>query len=256
MRQPRHLGRAPEGVPLPPNGEIDFRTRETILRSLPRFLDNGTVLYRDHKVMLYKFLLCRADVVQTDHLKKTILLESLADRAVSRIRDNAPIEDCYRNGTFDQFSVLIREVFCPDNESILVHSKFIAYTQVRQQDIQSYLTNKMALFNLAFASNEQSFNTLMLHVIKGLCNNAIRRMVWRANPKTEVALRAAVVEATVAERDAWNGGYSESSSSNRLVMISSARRTMGDLPDGDRCSAREGPTVFQMSAERAHPEGV
>ena len=55
---------APEGVPLPPDGEIDFRTRETILRSVPRFLDNGTVLYRDHEVMMSKFLLCRADVVQ------------------------------------------------------------------------------------------------------------------------------------------------------------------------------------------------
>ena len=105
-------------------------------------------------VTIVLVLLCCTDVVQTDHLKKTILLESLAGRAVSMIRDNAPIEDCYRNGTFDQFSVLIREVFCPDNESILIRSEFIAYTQGRQQDVQSYLTNKMALFNLAFAPNE------------------------------------------------------------------------------------------------------
>ena len=48
--------------------------------------------------------------------------------------------------------------------------------------VQSYLMNKLALFNLAFTSNEQSFNTLMLHMIKGLCNNAVRRMVRRANP--------------------------------------------------------------------------
>ena len=121
--------------------------------------------------MLSKFLLCRADVVRTEHMKKTILLESLAGRAVSRIRDKVPIEDCYQHGTFDQFQVMIREVFCPDNESILVRSEFIAYTQGRQQDVQSYLTNKLALFNLAFSSNEWSFNTLMLHVIKGLCNN-------------------------------------------------------------------------------------
>ena len=176
----------------PPNEELDFRTRESILRSVPRFRDDGSLLYRDHEVNISKFLMCRTDVVRTDKLKKTILMESIAGKAVSRIKDNAPITECFRDGTFDQFSALIREVFCPDNESILIRSEFIAYTQGRQQDVQSYLTNKMALFNLAFAPNERSFNTLMLHVIRGLLNNAVRRMVRRANPKTEAALRAAV----------------------------------------------------------------
>ena len=41
----------------------------------------------------------------------------------------------------------------------------------------------MALFNLAFAPNEWSFNTLMLHVIKGLINNAVRHnRVFRMKP--------------------------------------------------------------------------
>ena len=185
------------------------------------------------------------DLRQQRHLGEyPILLESLAGKAVSRIRDNAPIEDCYRHGMFDHFQVMIREVFCPDNEARLVRSEFIAYLQGRQQDVQSYLTNKMALFNLAFASNERSFNTLMLPVIKGLCNNAVRRMVRRANPKTEAALHAAVVEATAAERDEWNGGYSESSSSDGLVTISSARQTMGDLPE----EPASGPVPMEIDA--------
>ena len=84
----------------------------------------------------------------------------------------------------------------------------------------------------------------MLHMIKGLINNAVRRMVRRANPKTEVGLRATVVEVTGAERDAWNGGYSESSSSDRLVTISSARRTMGDLPE----EPAGGPVLMEIDA--------
>ena len=126
---------APEVVPPPPNEEVDFKTREAILRSVPRFLDNGSMLYRDHEVNISKFLMCHTDVVRTNRLKKTILMESIAGRAVSRIRDNAPIEDCFRDGTFDQFAALIREVFCPDNESILIRSEFITYTQGRQQDV-------------------------------------------------------------------------------------------------------------------------
>ena len=112
----------PDAVPLPAEVEIeDYRTREAILRSVSKFLDNGTLLFKDHKVMVYKFLMCRRNIVRTDEFKKTILLESLAGIAVSRIRDNPPIEECYRSGTFDQFSALIQEAFCPDSESMLVH---------------------------------------------------------------------------------------------------------------------------------------
>ena len=78
---------APGAALPPPNEELDFRTRESILRSVPRFLDNGSILYRDHEVNISKFLMCRTDVVRTDRMKKTILMESIAGKAVSRIRD-------------------------------------------------------------------------------------------------------------------------------------------------------------------------
>ena len=97
--------------------------------------------------------------------------------------------------------------------------------------MQSYLTNKCGLYKLAFGPNECSFNTLMLHIIRGLCNHSVRRQVRRANPKDEAALRVAVVEATPAERDAYNGGYGESASADGLITVSSARRAMGNLPE-------------------------
>ena len=98
----------PDVVPLPAEVEIeDYWTREAILRSVPKFLDNGTLLFRDHEVMVYKFLMCRRNIVRTDKFKKTILLESLEGKAVSRIWDNPLIEECYRSGTFDQFAALI-----------------------------------------------------------------------------------------------------------------------------------------------------
>ena len=71
----------------------------------------------------------------------------------------------------------------------------------------------------------------MLHIIRGLCNHSVRRQVRRANPKDEAALRVAVVEATPAERDAYNGGYGESASADGLITVSSARRAMGNLPE-------------------------
>ena len=203
----------PEAVTLPQDGDVeDYRIREAILRSVPKFLDDGKLLYCDHEVAVQKFLLCRIAVVQSDNFKKTILLESLAGKAVSRIRDNAAVDECYWNRTYEQFLDVVRELFCPDSESMLVCSEFQNYFQEKNQDVQSYLTNKCSLYKLAFGPNEHSFNMLMLHVIRGLCNHAVRRQVRRANPKDEAALRVAVVEATAAERDAYNGGYRESAS--------------------------------------------
>ena len=171
----------PEAVPLPPDGD-DYKLREAILRSVPKFLDDGHCLYRDHEVAVRKFLLCRTAVVQGDNFKKTILLESLAGKAVSRIRDNTTMDECYRSGTYEQFSDVIRELFCQDSESMLVCSEFQSYFQGKNQDVQSYLTNKCALYKLAFGPNECSFNTLMLHVIWGLCNHSVHCQVRRANP--------------------------------------------------------------------------
>ena len=119
----------PDAVPLPAEVEIeDYRIREAILRSVPKFQDNGTLLFRDHEVMVYKFLMCRHNIVRTDKFKKAILLESLAGKAVSRIWDNPLIQECYRSGTFDQFAALIRETFCSDSEAMLVHSCWITRT--------------------------------------------------------------------------------------------------------------------------------
>ena len=233
----------PEAVPLPPDGE-DYKLREAILRSVPKFFDDGKSLFRDHEIAVQKFLLCRTAVVQGDEFKKTILLESLAGKAVGRIRDNSTVDECYRSGTYEQFSAIIRELFCPDSESMLVRTEFQSYFQGKNQDVQSYLTNKLALYKLAFGPNERSFNTVMLHVIRGLCNHSVRRQVRRANPKDEAALRLAVVEATAAERDAYNGGYGESTSADGLITVSSARRAMGGLPE----EAPAGPVPMEVDA--------
>ena len=61
----------PEAVPLPPDGD-DYKLREAILRSVPKFFDDGHCLFIDHEVAVQKFLLCRTAVVQGDDFKKTI----------------------------------------------------------------------------------------------------------------------------------------------------------------------------------------
>ena len=103
----------PADVPLPPE---NYRMKEAILRSVPKFEDDGTFLFQDHKCSLGKFITCRQEYIQTDQLKKTIVLESLVGKAVIRIKDNQVIEE----GNYKAFLAAVRKVFNPDSEQILI----------------------------------------------------------------------------------------------------------------------------------------
>ena len=167
--------------------------KEAILHSVSKFGDDGKILFREHECALSKFLICRREYIQTESLKKTIVLESLI-----RIKDNISVDESYTNRTYESFLEAVWEVFNLDSEQILIRTEFATYTQGCQQDIQAYLSNKMSLFKLAYNSSECSFNTLLTHVIKGLLNHPVRRQVRRTIPREETSLRTAVIEATAA----------------------------------------------------------
>ena len=186
--------------------------KEAILHSVSKFGDDGKILFREHECALSKFLICRREYIQTESLKKTIVLKALIGRAVLRIKDNIAVDEWYTNRTYEAFLEAVREVFNLDSERTLIRTEFATYTQGCQQDVQAYLSNKMSLFKLAYNSSECSFNTLLTHVIKGLLNHPVRRQVRRINPRKETSFHTAVIEATAAERDAYNGGYSEGTS--------------------------------------------
>ena len=125
-------------------------------------------------------------------------------------KDNIAVDESYTNRTYEAFLEAVREVFNLDSERTFIPTEFTTYTQGRQQDVQAYLSIKMSLFKLACNSSERSFNTLLTHVIKGL--HPVWRQVRRTNPREETSLRTAVIEATAAERDAYDGGCSEGTS--------------------------------------------
>ena len=61
--------------------------KEAILHSVPKFGDDGKILFREHEFALSKFLTCRREYIQTESLKKTIVPKSLIGRAVLKIKD-------------------------------------------------------------------------------------------------------------------------------------------------------------------------
>ena len=99
-----------EGAPpAPVEAPDNFQMKEAILHSVPKFGDDGN--FRDHECALSKFLTCRREYIQTESLKKTIVLESLI-----RIKDNIAVDESYTNRTFKAFLDAVREVFNLDSE--------------------------------------------------------------------------------------------------------------------------------------------
>ena len=215
-----------------------YRATEALLRSVPSFSDDNTALFRDHEVTLIRYFRTREAYLVDEVLKKNCLLESLRGRALLRIRENPELDRIYRLGTFVEYLDGIRAVFSPDSEKVLVRSEFDQYAQKRTQDISSYFSNKVTLFMLAFGEAERSFDYLRVSVLAGMINKEVRHEVRRKNPRDIEALRAAVLECTAAERDAYSGGYSNSTSSDGLSTISSARKQM-DMP-GDEMMEVDG----------------
>jgi len=203
-----------------------YRAIEAVLRSVPSFSDDNTTLFRDHEVTMQRYFLTRAAYLVDEALKKNCLLESLRGRALLRIRENPELDRLYRNGTYDAYLTGIRAVFSPDSEKVLVRTEFDQYSQKRNQDIASYFSNKLTLFRLAFNESERSYDYLRVSVLAGIINKAVRLEVRRRNPRDEEALRSAVIECTASERDAYAGGYSNSTSADGLSTISNARRQM------------------------------
>ena len=61
-------------------------------------------------------MVCRREYIQTESLKKTLLLESLISRVVIRIKDNNAVDESYANSSNEAFLWAIQEVFNPDSE--------------------------------------------------------------------------------------------------------------------------------------------
>ena len=68
--------------PAPVEAPDNFQMKEAILYSVPKFGDDGKILFRDHECALSNVLTYRREYIQTESLKKTIVLESLIGRAV------------------------------------------------------------------------------------------------------------------------------------------------------------------------------
>lgn len=124
--------------------------------------------------------------------------------------------------TIEMYLATLRGVFMPPEESELSRSEFQHRKQAKNEDISTYLSSKLALWQNAYTENERSFTTLYTAVIAGIYNPIVKRQLRRASPTDQDQLRQMAVRIVANERESYFGGYGESTSLDGLAAVSIA----------------------------------
>ena len=201
------------------------------LNSIPSFDGKGSALFREHLVNFNSWKTARQ--INDDEQCKIALSYSLKSAALTRVRGLLPGTTAFKEAkTFQEYSDLISEVFAPRVEKGLSRSEFHAYHQAANEDVGNYVSIKSSLFEIAYDLEERSFQTLRAAMIKGLYSNVIKRTVSRKDSRDAEELRQNIFLAVASEREAYAGGWAESTNLDGLksVTITNHRGQSRDEP--------------------------
>ena len=190
------------------------------LGHMPHF-DGKTEQWRcfEDRWMLWMTMNLEEEVEQD--FRKRALLYAMKGRAAERARLYKEGSTQWTTSTnITTYLTAMRNVFMPAEESEISRAEFKALRQKRNEDIASYLTMKISLWENAFPEAERSFHTLLSEVISGIYNNVVKRIVRRANPTNQADLRTVAITAVANERESYRGGYGESTSLDGLACVS------------------------------------
>ena len=158
---------------------------------------------------------------QNQEFQKRTLLSCMRNQAVEMTRpynEGSPTWlGCEDLATYIQ---AFRGIFLPPEESELARTEFKIRKQGRKEDISTYLSAKISLWQLAFPEAGRSFNTLMDETIAGVSNRVVKRRLRYAVINTEGELRQQAVRIVASERQCYHEGTSESTSMDGLAATS------------------------------------
>ena len=104
---------------------------------------------------------------QAQEFQKRILLACMRGQAVEMTRPyNKGSQTWINCVAFADYLEAFRRVFLPPEESELARTEFKVRKQGRKEGISSYLSAKVALWQLAYPEAERSFSTLMDEIIE------------------------------------------------------------------------------------------
>ena len=152
---------------------------------------------------------------------KLTLINCMTGSAVERTRPVALGTDSYNNANdLNSYVQILRAIFQPPSESRSLKQEFRNYKQNASEDVSSYLSMKLNLYDLAFTGQNQDFEVLLTDIIDGLYNNTIKKLLRRENPGNRDDLRSKLIEIVSREREAYMKGYGDVVNLDGLMAVS------------------------------------
>ena len=196
--------------------EKRYNTAARALASTPKFY--GTESWRNFEsAYLTWYRINRIQDLDADFQKRS-LLTCMRGKAIEMTRPKAENTAAWHDAAdLNAYVVTMRGVFLPPEESEMSRTEFKIRRQSRKEDVSTYLSAKIALWQMAYADAERSFTTLMDETIKGLENRVVKRQLRYAIVRNEEELRRTAVRLVAAERQCYMEGTSESTSLDGLA---------------------------------------
>ena len=152
---------------------------------------------------------------------KLIVASSMRASGVERIRPFMPGSLAANAATsLTQYLEVLETVFQPPQESRSLKLEFKSCRQDVREDVSSYLSTKLALYDVAYPEGQQDFETLLTEVIGGLYSYVIKRrlrntdnVVDRQTPRTKL------FDIVAKEKEQYLAGYAESTSLDGLTAV-------------------------------------
>ena len=162
---------------------------------------------------------------------KLCIASCMQETAVERIRPfnvgNEPADSCTN---IDQYIVLLGGIFQPPAESRTLKQEFLSLKQAKTEDVSTYLSSKVSLYDSAYSETLRDFETLLSETIRGLYSDVIKRRLRNCDDvKDRTTLRTKLFDLVAKERESYMWGYAESTSLEGLVAVAQPgiRRFLG-----------------------------
>ena len=133
---------------------------------------------------------------------------------------------------FEEYFDKIQQIFLPASESPMSRQQFAERTQSVHEDVSVYISDKIALFHLAYTDQQaaQMWEILLESTIKGIYNHVIQRGMIDQKPSNEEEMRTAASTLVANERRKWALNCAESTTLDGLLATSRGSYGTGEQP--------------------------
>ena len=216
------------GQPIDRRAERRMESAMKCLAGIPKF--HGNESWRTFEsTYLTWYRINMIDQLPQDFQKRSLLM-SMRGSAVEMTRPYAENTATWVNSNdLATYVEAMRTIFLPPEESELARTEFKVRKQARNEDISSYLSAKIALWQMSYREDERSFSTLMDETIAGLANKIVKRNLRYAAVTNPEDLRRQAVRLVASERQCYREGTAESTSLEGLA----ATTRIADQQNGD-----------------------